>query len=77
MRSLSKGKTAHLDIIKENPKVNASSIEVWPLDLADFKSVRAFAQRAESQLSRLDIVACNAGIVNPKFELTTDGWETA
>lgn len=77
MRSVSKGETAHLDIIKANPKVNASSIEVWPVDLADFKSVKAFANRAESQLSRLDVVVCNAGIVNPKFELTTDGWETA
>lgn len=76
MRSLSKGETAQLDIIKANPKIDPSSIEVWLVDLADFKSVKAFAQRAETQLSRLDVLVCNAGIANPKFELTTDGWES-
>lgn len=37
------------------------TIEVWPLDLGSFESVKAFAQRAARDLDRIDILCENAG----------------
>lgn len=36
--------------------------EVWPLDLASYDSVKAFAQRATTELDRIDAVIENAGV---------------
>ncbi|KAF6222387.1 hypothetical protein HO133_001473 [Letharia lupina] len=44
-------------------------IEVWPIDMANYSSVRAFGDRACSTLSRLDAVVLDAGVSLDKFEL--------
>ena len=44
-----------------------ANIEVWELDMSSYGSIKAFAQRAETQLSRLDIVILNAGVSRMKF----------
>lgn len=69
-RNLHKGATA----LKELAYPGA---EVWPLDLSSFKSVVQFADRAETELDRLDIIILNASMVNwGRYELTADGFET-
>ncbi|KAF9025666.1 short-chain dehydrogenase [Hymenopellis radicata] len=51
--------------------------EVWEVDLSSFASVSAFADKADRELDRLDILVENAAIVNwGAFEYTNDGWET-
>jgi retinol dehydrogenase-12 len=51
--------------------------ECWTVDLADFKSISAFADRFEQEGGgRLDLLVENAGVVTRKFEGTKDGWES-
>lgn len=58
-RSSEKGEAAKNDI--EASTQRRGVVEVWPLDLSDYQSVKAFAARA-SELKRLDMVILNAGI---------------
>ncbi|KAJ3554020.1 hypothetical protein NP233_g12512 [Leucocoprinus birnbaumii] len=51
--------------------------ELWLIDLADFLSVKAFADRALSELERIDIIVMSAGIRTRKYNTTKDGWETS
>ncbi|KAH6626953.1 hypothetical protein B0J18DRAFT_426109 [Chaetomium sp. MPI-SDFR-AT-0129] len=39
-------------------------IEVWPVDLCSFESVRAFCERAERELDRLDVLLANAAVLS-------------
>ena len=52
------------------------TIEVWPLELASFASVKEFATRVENECPRLDIAVLNAGMMTLKWGLTPDAWET-
>ncbi|KIY63122.1 NAD(P)-binding protein [Cylindrobasidium torrendii FP15055 ss-10] len=47
------------------------------VDLADFSSVSAFADRFEAEHERLDIAIYNAALWNPKHVATKDGWESS
>lgn len=38
------------------------TVEVWPLDLGSYASVKAFARRASAGLDRVDVLCENAGI---------------
>ena len=69
VRTVSKGETAKEDIVRsvKHRSDGAEAIEVWPLDLSSTKSTLAFADRAARELSRLDAVVENAGIVNPDW----------
>jgi len=52
-------------------------VEPMKLDLCDFRSVREFAQAYKDRNIPLHILINNAGVMNvPKFEKTTDGFET-
>lgn len=54
---------------------HSSTIEWWPLDMADFESVEAFAQRWIATGRPLDILCNNAGIaVAPLSAKTKDGF---
>lgn len=46
----------------------APSVEVWQLDMANLKSIRAFADRCEKDLERIDCVILNAGVDMAKYE---------
>jgi len=51
--------------------------ECWTVDLAEFKTISAFAERFEKEGGgRLDLLVENAGVVTRKFESTKDGWES-
>ncbi|RDW63620.1 hypothetical protein BP6252_11165 [Coleophoma cylindrospora] len=60
VRSTSAGEVAKTAILKANPS-KSIEIEVWPLDMSSYASIKTFAQRAET-LPRIDALVNNAGI---------------
>lgn len=66
VRSMSKGEVAATDLRKRHPH---ATIEVWPLDMASYDSVQAFARRAQQDLQRIDMVILNAGVSNGSFRI--------
>ena len=73
VRTPSKGDEARAKILASTGQPE-SSIEVWPIDMASYDSVKAFASRA-SQLPRLDGVLANAGIMTTNFS-SSEGSES-
>lgn len=73
MRTESKGEDAARKIIERTGRKGV--IEVWPLDMMDYPSIKAFAKRAETQLERLDIAVLNAGVMKPNFGTSKYGYE--
>lgn len=69
VRSESKGQEAKKDILTSTNQPE-NSIEVWPLDMSSYDSVKAFAARASSNLPRIDGVLANAGIMTTNFQLS-------
>lgn len=70
VRTVAKGEAAAKDIIQStNAKKN--TIEVWELNLSDYKSVKAFNARVQA-LERLDALIQNAGILTSNFSLVED-----
>ena len=65
-RSAEKGEAAKRDI--ESTTGRKDVVQVWPLDLENYDSVRAFAERVKT-LDRVDTIIENAGISQPKFSL--------
>lgn len=75
VRTVSKGEAARDEILASSRGLQKDSIQVWRLDLSEFSSVKEFAIRAETELDRLDVLLCNAGVAPAKWEVTKDGWE--
>lgn len=61
VRSLSRGEAAASQLRQLYPKAD---VEVWQLDMGSYDSIQAFVRRVESQLSRIDIVILNAGVMS-------------
>ncbi|CAK5283324.1 unnamed protein product [Mycena citricolor] len=72
-RSESKG----MEAVEKIKKDTGFSAELWLIDLADFGSVSAFADRFEHDCERLDILVENAGVSTDKYTVSKDGWETS
>ncbi|KAL3470543.1 hypothetical protein BJX99DRAFT_267391 [Aspergillus californicus] len=72
VRNLSAGETARHDI--EISTGRPGACEAWPLDLADYDSVLAFADRA-LDLPRLDALIENAAVATKNFHLAKGGYE--
>jgi NAD(P)-dependent dehydrogenase (short-subunit alcohol dehydrogenase family) len=68
VRTPSKGEEAKQKVLSATGQPE-SSIDVWTVDMDDYESVKALAQRA-SQLPRLDGVLANAGIMSNKYNLS-------
>lgn len=68
VRTIAKGEDARKKILESTGRP-ADSVEVWPIDMDSYDSVKAFAARA-SKLPRLDGVLANAGISTSKFTLS-------
>lgn len=70
VRTISKGEAAaqKLRDSLSQPQRTSTKIEVWPLNLFSYQSVRDFATRVNT-LDRLDVLLENAGVVKVKFEL--------
>ncbi|KAJ7151326.1 hypothetical protein C8R43DRAFT_1096691 [Mycena crocata] len=73
VRDLKKGDAAKKTIIAQTGFTGL--LEVWELDMADFGSVKKFAERANSSLKRMDGAVLNAGINSWNWDSTPDGWE--
>lgn len=71
VRTVSKGEAAAEQLKQKHPRAN---IEVWQVDMLEYKSVQAFAKKCES-LSRIDFVILNAGVIETKFKLSPHGHE--
>ena len=67
VRSTEKGEAAKRSI-EQTTKCNASVVEVWPLDLCSYASVKAFASRASKDLPRIDVLLEDAGVAIEKWE---------
>ncbi|MFN7250003.1 MAG: oxidoreductase [Anaerobacillus sp.] len=65
-----------VDAVAALKSVNKNAIiEVMKLDLADLSSVRSFVAKFNEKFSNLDILINNAGIMNPPYGQTKDGFE--
>ncbi|KAJ7663868.1 hypothetical protein DFH06DRAFT_1188700 [Mycena polygramma] len=73
-RSQSKGQAA---VEKLKAETGYSKAELWLVDLADFESVKQFADKFERDGGRLDILVENAAVATDKYEATKDGWESS
>ncbi|KAF7371070.1 hypothetical protein MSAN_00741300 [Mycena sanguinolenta] len=71
-RSQSKGQAALNKLIVDT---GYSKAELWIIDLADFSSVKQFADRFERDGGRLDILVENAAIGSFKYIPTKDNWD--
>ncbi|OQU94000.1 hypothetical protein CLAIMM_00425 [Cladophialophora immunda] len=58
VRSPQKGAEAAKRLHATYPR---ATIDVWQLDMASYDSIQAFVRRAETDLSRLDIIILNSG----------------
>ncbi|KEF57425.1 uncharacterized protein A1O9_05342 [Exophiala aquamarina CBS 119918] len=73
VRSPTKGERAAADLRQQDPN---AVISVWELDMTSYDSIRAFAARADHELSRLDIAILNAGMGFGGFKIVpTTGHE--
>jgi NAD(P)-dependent dehydrogenase (short-subunit alcohol dehydrogenase family) len=70
VRSVEKGEAAAAVLRRE---FLDTRVEVWELDMESFRSVQAFAGRAERELERLHVAVLNAGLGKLKFERVDEG----
>ncbi|CAD6574708.1 MAG: hypothetical protein TREMPRED_001208 [Tremellales sp. Tagirdzhanova-0007] len=74
-RSLAGGAEALRSVLSKYPM---ATVDVWELDLGDWKSVKAFAERAQKELEKVDLLINNAGMAlggASKTFWTVDGHE--
>jgi retinol dehydrogenase 12 len=83
VRNIEKGEEAKKSILEAGTKPSPhgstrddTRVDVWPLDLNSFESVKQFANKCEAELERIDILLENAAVVNPAWSVTKDGWES-
>lgn len=50
-------------------------VDVWKLDMLDYDSIKAFGQRCNDELDRLDIAVLNAGVFSAAYKQSKYGWE--
>lgn len=76
-RSAEKGQQAAQLITTECVQQGSQgTAECIPLDLASLASVRQFAQVVCDRYPGVQTLICNAGIMNPPYRLTEDGFES-
>jgi NAD(P)-dependent dehydrogenase (short-subunit alcohol dehydrogenase family) len=80
VRTLSKGEEAKTRIqarLDRNIKqtTESSVLDVWQLDMLDYGSIKAFVDRVNDELTRLDYAILNAGIVMATYQTSSYGWE--
>ncbi|KAJ7442670.1 hypothetical protein FB451DRAFT_99624 [Mycena latifolia] len=74
-RDLAAGKVIARELL-DAPGCRCQSVDCWPLDLASFASVTAFATRFKERNYSLNILVCNAGVMTFGYTQTSNGWET-
>ncbi|KAK3077032.1 hypothetical protein LTS18_011385 [Coniosporium uncinatum] len=71
-RSRDKGLKVQVEIEARTKK---TTTDVWDLDMDSYDSVRAFADRVNNDLERLDGAVLNAGLMMTKYKKSDYGWE--
>jgi retinol dehydrogenase 12 len=66
-RSIEKGQAARKVVLAQAPFEGKTDIQVWQVDLENYKSVMAFNDRVRTTLTRLDGFIANAGIETKHF----------
>ncbi|KAG9226023.1 hypothetical protein CCMSSC00406_0008685 [Pleurotus cornucopiae] len=51
--------------------------ELWLIDLCSFESVKAFVDKLDKDVERLDILVSNAAVMPMEYARTEDNWETS
>ncbi|GME50767.1 hypothetical protein MMC06_006482 [Neofusicoccum parvum] len=73
VRSPEKGEEAAAKLRKLHPEAN---IDVFQVDMSSYDSIQDFVRRVQGQLSRIDIVLLNAGVIKLTFNaIKTTGHE--
>lgn len=72
-RNITKGEAAKKEILNSYPN---AKIDVMNLDVANFSSVRNFAEEFKNKYNRIDVLMNNAGIMMTPYSLTVDGFES-
>lgn len=72
-RSLEKGDAAVADIEKRTGRKGV--LRSWQLDMNSYASVQALAARVAAELPGLDIALLNAGVIQPHYRVSPEGWE--
>ena len=73
VRTISKGEEAKKQI--ETRTGRKGVLDVWHLDMMDYSTIKAFADRATRELDRLDIAVLNAGVAMTDFKQSQYGYE--
>lgn len=69
VRNVQAGESAKQEILKASAKTASNVMEVWPLDLASYASVNAFAKKAIDELDRIDALIENAGVAGDQWKI--------
>ncbi|WP_284199455.1 SDR family NAD(P)-dependent oxidoreductase [Alicyclobacillus sacchari] len=72
VRNLDRGEMAKNRILSEIPHAN---VAVKRLDLADLRSVQAFAEDVTAQEVKVNLLINNAGVMAPSYQTTRQGLE--
>jgi NAD(P)-dependent dehydrogenase (short-subunit alcohol dehydrogenase family) len=71
-RNEERGRSARQDIAERSGN---DSVDVMPLDLASFRSIRSFAADALDRFDHLDVLVNNAGLILHRRAETKEGFE--
>jgi NAD(P)-dependent dehydrogenase (short-subunit alcohol dehydrogenase family) len=71
-RNAERGRAAREEIIERS---GSGDVEVMPLDLASFRSIRSFASDLLDRCDRIDVLVNNAGLILLRRTQTDDGFE--
>ncbi|KAJ9230632.1 hypothetical protein DTO169E5_8328 [Paecilomyces variotii] len=75
VRNVEKGEKAKREILTSTNRPD-DCIEVWPVDMDSYESVKKFSARISTSLDRLDGVLANAGIMTTEFRMSEDNERT-
>lgn len=75
VRSVDKGQAAAAKLRQANA---SATVDVWALDMESYASIRAFVNKCEQELPRIDIAILNAGLSLSQFSKSQEtGHETS
>jgi NAD(P)-dependent dehydrogenase (short-subunit alcohol dehydrogenase family) len=72
-RNAERGRAARDEVAHRS---GSSTVEVMPLDLASFASIRSFAAELLDRHDRIDVLVNNAGLIHRRRTVTQEGFET-
>lgn len=71
-RNMTKGQTAHDEILAKAPN---ATLDLMQLDLSDLDSVKTFADEFRAKYTQLDLLFNNAGVMALPYSKTAQGFE--